>query len=101
LIGVTGYAGNTQVTVSPRQFSLASLAGARYAPVTAAQGRRVVQPSGLLISTVLQPDDDTDFVFGTLVFSVPKGAGRFSLLWQGRHVATFVKTSGNRLSETR
>jgi hypothetical protein len=101
LIGVTGYSGNTQITVAPRQFALASLAGARYSPAPARQATRVVQPIDLLMATVLQPDDDTDFVFGTLMFQVPRGAGRFGLLWRGHHVATFVKTATGKLYETR
>jgi len=100
-IGVTEYSGNTQVLVSPGQFALVSMGGVRYDPATARQAAGVVQSNDLLSRTMLQPDDDGDFTSGTLVFLVPKGAGRFSLLWQGDHVATFVKTAQGRLYETR
>lgn len=101
VIGVTEYSGNTSVAVSQRQFAMRSTLGARYAPATARQASRVVQPDALLPTTVLQPDDDGDFVSGTLVFLVPQGMGRFSLLWHGHHVATFVKTAQEKLYETR
>ncbi|MBV9280339.1 MAG: hypothetical protein JOZ41_09695 [Chloroflexi bacterium] len=101
MIGVTEYSGNTSVAVSPRQFKLESRAGVRYAPAPAGQAARVVPPSALLPTTVLQPDDDGDFASGTVVFLVPRGAGRFSLLWRGHHVATFATTARGKLYETR
>jgi hypothetical protein len=101
LIGITVYSGNTPVKVSQRQFVLASTRGARYVPAPARQATRVVPSRDLLPTTVLQPDDDGDYASGTLVFLVPQGAGRFNLLWQGLHVATFVKTARGKLYETR
>lgn len=101
VVGATAYAGNTRVIVSPIQFLLANSAGVGYRPATARQVTRVAQQDNLLQTTELQPDDDTDFVSGKLVFVVPHGAGRFSLLWRGRHVATFVKTGRGKLSVTR
>jgi hypothetical protein len=100
-IEVTEYSGNVQTNESPSQFSLVSNNRARYTPATHRQASRVVQPDRLLLPTLLQPDDDGDFVSGTLVFLVPKGPGHFSFLWQGRHVATFVSTSQGKLYETR
>jgi hypothetical protein len=100
-IGVTEYSGNTSVAVSQRQFALATRAGVRYPPAPARQAARVVPPGALLPTTVLQPDDDGDFASGTLVFQVPRGAGRFSLVWRGHHVATFVMTARGKLYETR
>ncbi len=100
-IGITEYSGDFQVHVSLSQFALAGTLGARYAPATARQATRVVRLNNLLPDTVLQPDDDGDFASGTLVFIIPHKAGRLSLLWQGVHVATFVKTARGTLYESR
>jgi hypothetical protein len=95
------YSGNTNVTVSPRQFALRSSIGVIYTTAPGRQAKRVVQPSALLARTVLTADDDGDYVSGSLVFLVPARPGRFSLLWQGQHVATFVTTARGKLYERR
>jgi len=101
VLDVTEYSGNTQVTVSRSSFALANADGVRYGPATSRQAMRVVTSTSLLPNTMLQPDDDGDFASGSLVFLVPERAGRFSLLWQGRHVASFVTTAGGKLYESR
>lgn len=100
-IGVTEYSGDSQVHVYRSEFSLVDTAGVRYAPATARQATRVVRPNDLLSNTVLLPDDDGDYVSGTLVFLVPYTAGRRNLMWQGARVATFVTPVHGKLYETR
>lgn len=87
--------------VSRNQFAVESTAGARYAPATVRQATQVVHPNTLLPNTVLQPDDDSDFASGALIFLVPHTAGRLGLLWQVLHVATIVKAAQDKLYETR
>jgi hypothetical protein len=101
LIDVTDYSGNTQITVSQRQYALTGPSGLRYAPASARRAAPVVPGGSLLPTTVLQPDDDGDYASGTLVFLVPKGPGRYRLSWQGLHVATLVITAHGTLYEMR
>jgi hypothetical protein len=100
-INTVGYSGNAQVTVGPKQFRLVGPGGARYAPAPARQAAPVATADQLLVKTPLVPDDDGDFVSGAVVFLVPPGARRYSLTWQGRHVATFVVIGRGGLREAK
>lgn len=100
-IDVTAYSGNARAVVGPGQFLLISRGGARIAPATMRQARPIVDQYTIFRKTALQPDDDGDYATGVLVFLVPPRSDRFSLNWQGRHVATFVKTARGKLTETK